>query len=290
MEFSGIIDLHMHSTASDGQYTPSQLVKKARESGIAVMALSDHDTFSGIAEALAAAEEEGIRAIPGIELSASTAQGTETHILGHFIDISRPELAEFSRRMKEERVRRMRKMIDKMNALGVDLTYEEVAFFSKGEAIGRTHLTRVLMARGVVSDLDEAFRLYLGKGCPAYVPREKLTAEDAIALIHSVGGSATIAHALASRVLPEEIRRLKKMGLDGLEVWHPRHSEEQRGELLALSKELNLIPTAGSDFHGEKVAPARILGAVRTPPESLEALERAAESSRKRTAAAEMRS
>lgn len=274
-----MIDLHVHSSASDGQYAPGELVdivslaRSLDGERVDTFALTDHDTVAGVHEASLAAAKAGIRFIPGIELSCVTLQGGEAHVLGHFIDACHPELAKFSAAMKRERIRRMEKMVAAMNRLGVDVTLQEVSAYSQGESIGRTHLTRALMARGLVTGIEDAFEKFVGKGKPAYVPREKLPADEAIRLIRSIGGSVTLAHALASGVCPDEIRRLASRGLDGLEVWHPRHSEDQRKQLEALARETGLVPTAGSDFHGPSVAPSRHLGSVATPRESLTALE-----------------
>ena len=266
-----MIDLHTHSNVSDGQYAPAQLVQKALREGVTAMALTDHDAIGGLQEAADEAAGTALEFIPGIEMSAFIGE-REVHLLGHFIDPKDPALTRFIARMKESRAVRLRKMVAKLNSAGVDLTFDEVAAFCRGQSIGRTHLAQALQAKGLVRSFREAFDCYIGQGKPGYVERDKVTAEEAIRLIHGAGGTVTLAHALAYHVTRDEIRALAVMGLDGLEVAHPDHDAAMRRTLAAWAPELGLIPTGGSDFHGEAVIPERRLGDGQTPPDSLEKL------------------
>ena len=266
-----MIDLHSHSKISDGEYSPAALVRKAHAEGLDALALTDHDTTGGLGEALATAAELGFELIPGIELSAFVG-AREVHLLGHFIDPGDAALSRLVGELREQRVLRLRRMIDRLNALGLELTFEEVAAFCEGDSIGRTHLAQALLARGYIRTFKESFARYIGAGRPGFVERRKVASEDAIALIHGAGGTATLAHALAYGVTHEEAARLESQGLDGLEVAHPDHDAPMRQALARWAVELDLVPTAGSDFHGEHVIPERRLGECSASREALEAL------------------
>ncbi len=271
---SPMIDLHTHSNVSDGQYAPHQLIQKAVSEGVTAMALTDHDAIGGLEEAAAEAAKTSLEFVPGIEMSAFIGE-REIHLLGHFIDAHDPVLTGFIARMKKARVVRMRKMIARLGEnAGIDVTFDEVAAYCRGQSIGRTHLAQALQAKGVVHSFREAFDRFIGRGKPGYVERDKVAAQEAIQLIHGAGGTVTLAHALAYHVTRDEIRALAAMGLDGLEVEHPDHDAAMRETLAIWAPELGLVPTGGSDFHGEAVIPERHLGDGRTPPDSLERLRR----------------
>lgn len=267
-----MIDLHAHTRASDGQYPAEELVLRAREAGLSVLGVTDHDTVAGLPAALEAGRRAGLRVVPGIELS-SFVRGREAHILGHFIDPDDERLRGFSRLLRAQRERRMARMVEKLRALGVRATFEEVVAESSGKNLGRPHLARVLVKHGYVRDLKEAFERYLSAGKPAFVERYKLTSEEAIELVGRAGGCATLAHAFASRLSREEIVLLKEQGLAGLEVAHPDHSPGERAKAARLAVELDLVPTAGSDFHGELIMPERRLGMATMEERELERLE-----------------
>lgn len=267
-----MIDLHVHTSASDGQYRPGELLRRAAQAGIDVLAVTDHDTVAGIAEAEREAALLGVRLIPGIELS-TFAGDREAHILGHFIDPTEPGIRGFSRVLREARAQRMAGMIERLEALGLEVALADVERISSGENLGRPHLARAMIARGYVRDVKEAFDRYLAVGAPAYVERFKLTSGDAIGLIHRAGGTATLAHPWVSQITGEEIASLQRMGLAGLEVHHSDQGETARAELLAIARALDLVPTSGSDFHGEVVAPGRRLGDAQMRREDLARLE-----------------
>ena len=267
-----MIDLHAHTTASDGQHAPAELCRLAHRAGVRTLAVTDHDTTAGIAEATAAGQALGLQLVPGIELSAFL-DGREVHVLGHFIDPGDPALCELSNLLRGERRARMVRMIERLGALGVPVTLAEVeAFAGESKNLGRPHLARALVERGWVGSVKEAFSRFLADGKPACVARAKLPAERAIALIHGAGGAATLAHPGVSRVERMGLTALAQAGLDGVEAHHADHGPSQREKYLAIARDLHLVPTSGSDFHGEAVAPGRKLGTADMPVEALEAL------------------
>jgi predicted metal-dependent phosphoesterase TrpH len=239
------------------------------------LAVTDHDTVAGLPRARAEGAARGVAIVAGIELSAQLHR-REVHVLGHFVDDAHPELAQFSQGLRDERGRRMAQMVEKMRGLGFPVTVAEVERIAGSENLGRPHLARALLERGWVSSVKEAFDRFLGAGKPACVEREALPTARAIALIRAVGGVATLAHPGVSGVERFEIEQLVREGLTGLEVLHSDHGPSQREKYAAIAKELGLVPTAGSDFHGELVAPRRKLGSVDMAREPFERLQRAA--------------
>lgn len=266
-----MIDLHTHSKISDGQYSPAELVLQAHAQGLEALALTDHDTTGGLAEALEAARPLDLELIAGIEMSAFVGE-REVHLLGHFIDPLDQALTRFVLELRQQRIDRLRQMIEKLNGLGVELSLEEVAAFCEGESIGRTHLSRALLAKGYIQNFREAFARYIGTGMPGFVERKRVLSETAIALIHGAGGTVTLAHGLAYGVTREELAQLKAQGLDGLEVDHPDHDAQMRKTLAHWAVEFDLVPTAGSDFHGERIIPERRLCECSADRAALEAL------------------
>lgn len=266
-----MIDLHSHTTASDGQHDPWELVELAAAAGVTALAVTDHDTVSGIEAARSHASARGLRLIPGIELSAFVFR-KEVHILGHFLHPDEPEIGRFSDTLRRERALRMEQMVQKMRQLGYPVSMEQVLRIAGDAHLARPHLARLLVERGWCLDTKEAFDRFLGDGKPAFVDRFRLTAEDAIALIRGAGGTATLAHPATSKVDEHEIVQLKDAGLAGLEVHHSDHNPAARERLLAIARRLDLVPTAGSDFHGEKVAPGRKLGTAAMDAAAFEAL------------------
>lgn len=267
-----MIDLHSHTTASDGELSPEDLLARARAAGVTVLAVTDHDTVKGLARARAAAEAQGIRLVPGIEVSTES-EGREIHILGHFVNPTEPGLSGFSDRLRDERAERMGRMVKQMNTLGFPVTLEEVERIAAGAHLGRPHLALALVGRGYVGSTREAFDRFLGDGKPGYVDRFRVSAEDAIAMLHRAGGTATLAHPGSSKVSPHTLQRLAKSGLDGLEIFHPDHVPSQREAFLRQADALGLVPTAGSDYHGPRVTPDRSLGMVSLDPSHLARLE-----------------
>ncbi len=268
----GKIDLHSHSRASDGQYPAEEVAERAAAAGLRVWALCDHDTVAGVPAASAAARRLGIRLVPGIELSAFLDR-KEIHLLGHFVDPEHPDLKHFEDFLAEHRRRRMQDILAKLAPLGVRVTVEEVERFSGGKTIGRPHVARAIVERGAAATVKEAFDRYLGEGRPAYVQRFRLETEAAVALVRGAGGTVTAAHPGVSRLERGDLERLRRAGVEGLEVHHVDHNPSVREKYLRIAEALDLVPTAGSDFHGEAVAPDRHLGDVSMAEEDLSRLE-----------------
>jgi predicted metal-dependent phosphoesterase TrpH len=269
---TGVIDLHSHSLASDGQYRAKEVAARAAQAGVRVWALSDHDTVAGLEEAGAAAGELGIRFVPGIELSAFLDK-REIHLLGHFVDPTHPTLRSFEDLLAEKRRTRMEQIVEKLAPLGIRLEVANILKFSGGKTIGRPHVARAIVETGAVATVKEAFDRYLGEGKPAYVQRYRLDAPDAVKLVRGAGGTTTVAHPGVNKLERGELARLAEAGVVGVEVYHPDQNPSVREKYLRLAEEYGMVPTAGSDFHGEAVAPDRRLGAVAMPEENLARLE-----------------
>lgn len=260
------IDLHLHSTASDGANPPEAVVAAARAAGLRALALTDHDTVEGIAAARMAAEEAGLELVPGIELSAYEGH-EEIHLLGlHLgeLDVMRGAMGVFqaARRERAEGIVRL------LNAQGVRITFDDVLAVAGDAAIGRPHVARAMVENGWAMDLRDAFERYLGAGRPAYLDKRRIGVGEAIELVHQCGGIAVLAHPGSSGSL-ENLSRLARLGLDGVEVLHPSHSGEDRARLLALARHLRLVPSGGSDSHGSADG-SRVVGAMKVPGEWLD--------------------
>ncbi len=256
-----MIDLHSHTTASDGEYPPAAQVALAAKAGLTTLAVTDHDTLAGLAEAKAACAQHGLDFIPGIEVSCRLNR-REVHILGHFVDVQHSELLDYAARLAGERETRMKAMVHKLNALGVPVTMEHVLALANGAALTRPHLALALVELRICTSVKEAFSRFLGDGRPAWVPKFELSAADGIALIHRARGTATLAHPGSSKVNRLEVEGLAGAGLDGLEVVHLDHPPRQREVFSAWAADFSLCRTAGSDFHGPHVAPDRRFGDV----------------------------
>ena len=247
-------DLHSHSSASDGTRAPADVIARAAAAGLAAIALTDHDTVAGIAEA-AAALPSGLALIAGMELSCRR-DGHSVHLLGYLFDPEHPELAAQTRAIRASRVERARAMVAKLAQLGTGVTWEQVTTIAGDGVIGRPHIARAMIAAGVVGSVDEAFTPeWIGPGGRAHVRRYALDPANAIALLHAAGGVAVLAHPLAVTrgwIVPEGlIAELAAAGLDGVEVAHPDHDLAQRTLLSAVARGLDLIETGGSDDHGQ---------------------------------------
>lgn len=241
------VDLHCHSTASDGALPPTAVVEEAQRKGLVALALTDHDTVAGIAEAREAGERLGVRIVAGVELSAVEHE-VETHLLGlHLSDVQTME----QRLIELRDMRRIRaeRMVERLNVLGVPVTMEQVLANAAGGAIGRPHVARAVVAVGKAADLREAFDRYLGNGRPACVGKDRLTMTDAIRMVHDAGGIAVLAHP-GEAATRARLTALASQGLDGCEVRHPSHSDEAIGRIGRLVDELGLLPSGGSDWHG----------------------------------------
>jgi 3',5'-nucleoside bisphosphate phosphatase len=262
---SAFVDLHAHSTASDGSRAPADVVREAKRIGLAAIALTDHDTVAGIAEATATAEELGVRVVAGVELSAVEGD-VETHILGLHLSDTR-ELEARLIALREMRRTRAERMVQRLNELGVRIDFVSVLEQAAGGAIGRPHVARAMIAEGWAVDFRDAFDRYLGNGRPAYVTKERLAVSEATMLIHRAGGLAILAHPSHSGTR-ERIAAFVEQGMDGVEVRHPSHSAEDTARLAALVEHFSLVPSGGSDWHGSSDGP-RTLGMMRVPAEWL---------------------
>lgn len=244
-------DLHVHSSASDGTDPPAEVMRRAALTGLDVVALTDHDTVAGLAEARAAAGP--VTLLPGMELSCRL-DGRSLHLLAYLFDPDQPELAAELARIRDDRVLRARAMVDKLAGLGVDISWEQVAAIAGEAVVGRPHIARAMAASGAITSPREAFtRDWIADGGRAYVDRYALDPARAIGLVQAAGGVAVLAHPRAGRdtwVTDEQITRLAAAGLAGLEVFHPDQSDAERARLLALASDLSLVATGGSDDHG----------------------------------------
>jgi predicted metal-dependent phosphoesterase TrpH len=245
----------MHSTASDGSRSPADVVRAAKRAELVAIALTDHDTVAGLAEARAAGEELGVRIINGVELSAVEGQ-SETHLLGlHLGDTSVLERGLTD--LREMRSRRAARIVELLQSQGVQVTLDDVLMQAGTGAIGRPHVARALVADGWAVDVRDAFDRYLAAGRPAYVAKDQLGMRDAIAMVHAAGGLAVLAHpgAAATR---ERLEALVALGLDGVEVKHPSHSPQDTARIKTLAEQLGLLPSGGSDWHGAADGPRTI--------------------------------
>jgi 3',5'-nucleoside bisphosphate phosphatase len=242
-----LIELQSHSTVSDGQLAPAQVVEEAAKAGVTTLALSDHDAIAGVAEAAEAAERLGIELVPAIEMSCVHEYAEDLHVCGYWVDLGK--IAPACERAQHERVTRAGEIVEKLREHGFDLHLED-AVREAGDAlsIGRPHIAR---AAGATGDLGPFFEEYLVPGAKAFVPRRWPTAEQAIELIHEAGGVAVVAHPYWDIDARHEVDDLiRSLGADGVEAFYPTHSKEQTEHLLELCEELDLIPTASSDYHG----------------------------------------
>lgn len=241
-------DLHTHSTASDGTEDPQTVVDLAEQAGLSAIAIADHDTIDGFSQ-LTPNSLAGVRVIPALEMSANVGTA-EVHILGYFIDARSDYLLDQLAMLQRQRLRRIERFCVRLTDIGVPLTTEEVLAFATGASIGRPHIARAMISRGYVSSVGEAFDLYLAGGRPGFVPRDDVTPESAIDLIHRAGGVAALAHPFTSGDPAMTIKRLLPVGLDALEVEYGAYTESDRSQLRSLAQKARLIATGGSDFHG----------------------------------------
>jgi len=249
-----MIDLHAHTTASDGTLTPTQLVHLARERGLSALAVTDHDTVDGVAEAMEAAAQCGVELVPGIELSVDYPHG-ELHLLGYLLDYQDPAFIQQLTNIQENRFNRNGVLLRRIQEHGFDITRQEVEAEAGGGQIGRPHFARALIRKGYASSVPDAFERFLGTGRPLHVPKVRLDPEAAIRLIHQAGGLAVIAHPKflafpSAEALELELERLQALGLDGLECYYRMHTQFETERFLGIARRLGLLVTAGSDFHG----------------------------------------
>lgn len=276
------IDLHAHTTASDGSLSPTELVQKAVGLGLAALAVTDHDTIGGLPEALGAAAGAGLDLVPGVELSVEDGGG-RFHLLGFLIDPQNETLLRTLEEIRKSRAARNAQMAERMEALGLPVTMDDVRAEAgeDAEVIARPHFAQALIRKGVVGSVAEAFDTYLSTDRPLYMPKQVLTPKDAITLLHGAGGLAVMAHPglvpLGDDALAARVESLATdAGLDGIEAYYSQHTPEQTERFVALARRLGLLVTGGSDFHGTpkphvplgivfegKAAPSELLDALR---------------------------
>lgn len=275
-----LVDLHVHTAASDGALAPSQVVALAMERGLRFLCVTDHDTTEGLPEALAAAGA-GLEVIPGVELSCDVPEG-EVHIVGYYVDHHNGELQRLLGEMRHARRERALLMVAKLAALGLPVEWARVVELAGAGSVGRPHVAQALVARGYVASVTEAFNLYLGRNGPAYVERYKLAPAEAVSLIRRAGGLAGLAHPDTAgygenlgQLPPLEVLlpELCAAGLVAIEAYYTGYTPENTNGLLAVAHRFGLIPTGGSDFHGGGVFPEAKLGAVFVPLSAVERLQ-----------------
>ncbi len=248
-----LIDLHTHSTCSDGSMSPRELVRHAANKGLAAIALSDHDSVSGVKDAMDEGKKVGVEVVPAIELSVQSE--TETHILGYYIDIDHPLLKEALDSVMDARNRRTLNTCQKLNDLGFNVTMEEAYSIAPSGLIGRAHFARIMMEKGYISSVKEGFDKWLGVGKPAYDGSQALTARQAVELIKNIGGYSYVAHPHLIRISDDELRvfltDLKKYGLCGIEGYYNDYTPEMQEKFQSMAKELGLKISGGTDFHAK---------------------------------------
>lgn len=247
------VDLHVHTALSDGSLKPAEVVWLALDMGLAAIAIADHDTVDGNAEAFAEGAQQGLEVIPGVEISCDFTP-TNVHVVGLFIDPANDDLVEALAEVREYRKRRNPKILAKLAELGMPIDLDEVAAKAGGRTVGRPHIAEVMVEKGYVADFREAFDRYLAHNKPAYVGRRRISAEEGIELIHGAGGLAFLAHpgvyALPPRILDNMVFKLARAGLDGVEVYYSDHLPTDTAFLKRLVDEYDLLASGGTDFHG----------------------------------------
>jgi predicted metal-dependent phosphoesterase TrpH len=250
----GFVDLHLHTTASDGVMNPSEIVRYAKTKGLQAISITDHDTIEGLEEGLAEGERINFEVIPGIEISAEHPPGS-MHLLGYLFDIHHPLLKERLAHLQKARAERNPKIVEKLKKLGLEVSYEEVVKVSGGGQVGRPHFAQVLLDKRYVRSFQEAFERYLKKGAPAYVEKFRFSAREALHFIKEANGVVVLAHPKTLGLsgyaeLESLLLQLAKEGLKGLEVYYPEHSALEVAQYKALAKRCGLVITGGTDYHG----------------------------------------
>ncbi|HEX77738.1 MAG TPA: PHP domain-containing protein [Dehalococcoidia bacterium] len=266
------VDLHLHSSASDGKLSPAELVQQAAQLGIDIISIADHDSVEGVDPALEAARlYPSLRVVPAVEINTDVPRG-EVHILGYFIDHRREELRDKLAALRHSRYGRARGMVAKLQGLGLRVDWGRVLELAAGGAIGRPHVAQALVEAGYVSNAKEAFERYIGRDGPAYVDRVKLTPAEAVQLIVRTGGLAVLAHPAGIPQLEAMLSQLKAVGLVGLEAYYDGYPAETSAWLSELSRNNRLIITGGSDFHGPGSSVDTVLGGIEVPWEQVQRL------------------
>jgi len=268
-----VIDLHMHTTASDGRCTPEELVARARDVGVTTMSVTDHDTMAGVAAATSAAEAVGITVVPGIEIT-SVHDGKDVHVLAYFLPESAPGLSDLLATQRRLRVERAVDIAGRLARLGAPIDVDglvEAASTRGGKSLARPQIAQALIVAGHVATVAEAFDRYLGEDSPAYVPHHGASPADVVALVTAGGGVASLAHP-GYRPRDEIIPQLVDAGLAAIEAYHSSHDEAATARYLTLARHHDLLVTGGSDYHGEGTRRAEFFGVISLPREDLDAL------------------
>ena len=272
---AGNIDLHLHTSASDGTLTPPELLDRVRATELIAFSITDHDTLDGYREVAKLVTETDPELVAGLELSAATSGG-DMHLLAYLFDPDNEELVESLATFQSERNQRGLRMVERLNELGLDLSFNAVVQAAGGAAIGRPHVADAMLSAGLIRSFGEAFWKYIGNDGPAYVPKSKMTPPEAIDLVHRAGGVIVLAHPYIND-MHKQIETLVELGLDGLEVNHYSHSKQKVRELENTAERFGLLPTGGSDFHGRQDHEGEI-GSDPVPSRYLDSLkERVAE-------------
>ncbi len=249
-----MIDLHTHSTYSDGSLTPAELARLSQEIGLTAVALTDHDCTDGLSSFVEGCRSTSVEAIPGVEISAEVSRGT-FHMLGYYIDEENQRLQAVLKEIRDGREIRNKKILKKLNELGIDLSWEEVSSYAGEDVVGRPHFSQAMVDRHFVGSKKEAFDRYLAKGKPGYVDRFRLSPEESLEVIAGAGGVAVMAHPftldISDRELDEYVGKLVDMGLQGIEVYYSEHSPDRVKQYEKLAERYGLVKTGGSDFHGD---------------------------------------
>jgi predicted metal-dependent phosphoesterase TrpH len=266
------VDLHVHSTASDGKFTPEEIVRKAAALGITYLSLTDHDSVDGIASAVKAASAfPRLTFIPGVEVSTDVAEG-EIHILGYFIDYHNQELSDALKRFRTSREGRAQGMVDKLAGLGMAIDWKRVREIAGDGAIGRPHIAQAMLEKGYIDSFKEAFDKYIGRDGPAYVEREKITPEEAVALVIRSGGLPVLAHPFTVKNMEKWVAALKAVGLVGIEAYYKDNTPEETEATLKIADRFELVATGGTDFHGIEDTGEVMMGGVDVPEKAAKRL------------------
>ena len=266
------VDLHIHSTASDGRLSPAEVVHKSVECGLTIIALADHDSVEGILPALVVAKAfPWLKVIPCVEISTDVPTG-EVHVLGYFIDYTDHELKATLERMRNSRWKRAQGMVAKLGNLGVHIEWQRVQEIAGSGSIGRPHIAQAMLEKGYVASIKEAFTKYISQGGPAYVDREKMTPQEAEGLIKRANGLPVLAHPLTINNLEKMVIELKAAGLVGIEAYYDNYTADEIDGLVNLANKHNLIASGGSDYHGLDAGTETMIGGVDVPMEAAEQL------------------
>lgn len=273
-----LVDLHCHTTFSDGLLTPEQVVSRARELGLVAVGITDHDAIDGIEKAASCGRSLGVEVVPGVEMSCNV-NGVDLHMLGYYLDFRSSDVQEFFAGLRHHRSERARLMVEKMRELGVRVSFDDVRAVARGAAVGRPHVAQTLVNAGAVRSVEEAFRRYIGYDGPAYVPKKKLEPREAVEFTRRHGGVAVIAHP-GTYHQDDVVYAAIAAGVDGIEVWHPDHNERAVARYEEIAQKNGLLTSGGSDCHGGRKNGKVFLGEVTVPYECLARIKRLAKERR----------